>query len=86
MIDYGDNWKDMEIQPAYVPKDKRIFTAKQTDEQVVLSLPFNLAGVGGGIYAGIYEYTQGVNQMSIHIYEDETHEEIAISDQGKHFT
>ena len=61
LIEYGDGWKERDIHPAYIPKEKRIFTAKQTDEQIVLSLPFTIDGEGAGVFAGIYEYTQGVN-------------------------
>jgi len=61
LIEYGDGWQDMTLIPSYVPKDKRIFVAKQTDEQIVLSLPFQVDGEGDSIYAGIYEYTQGVH-------------------------
>ena len=38
------------------------------------------------VYAGIYEYTQGANLMSLVIIDDETHEEIAVSQQGKYFS
>ena len=38
------------------------------------------------LYAGLYEYTQGVNQMSIHIFDAETHESVSISKQGKHYS
>ena len=86
LIEYGDGYESTEIIPSYVPKDKRIFTAQATEEQVVLSLPFNVEGIGEVFYAGIYEYTQGVNQMSLHIYRDETHEEVAVSRQGKHYS
>ena len=51
----------MELIPSYVPKDLTIFTCKSTEEQIVLSLEFEVEGVGEMLYAGIYEYTQGVN-------------------------
>ena len=52
----------------------------------MLSLEFTVEGIGETMYAGIYEYTQGVNQMSLHIYNGETHEDLVVSKQGKHFS
>lgn len=45
-----------------------------------------MTGLEEIVYAGIYEYTQGANLMSLHIIDDETHEEVAISQQGKHLS
>ena len=49
-------------------------------------MPFEVSGVAEMFYAGIYEYTQGSNLMSLAIVDDETQEEIAISQQGKHLS
>ena len=57
LIEYGDGWQDEVIIPSYVPKEKRVFTSKQTDETIVASLPFEVTGVAEVIYAGIYEFT-----------------------------
>ena len=57
LIEYGDGWQDEVIIPSYVPKEKRVFTAKQTEETIVASLPFEVTGVAEVIYAGIYEFT-----------------------------
>ena len=51
-----------------------------------MSLPFEVTGVAEVFYAGIYEYTQGANLMSLAIVDDETREEIALSKQGKYFS
>ena len=70
LIEYGDGWQDLVLIPAYVPKDRSLFISKQTEM----------------VYVGIYEYTSGVNLISLHIYDDLTREEVAISRQGKHFS
>ena len=79
LIEYGDGWKDLEIIPSYVPKERRVFVSKQTDEEIVTSIPFEVTGVAEMFYAGVYEYTQGVNLLSLHVYDDDTHQEISIS-------
>ena len=71
---------------SYVPKDRSVFIAKQTEETIVVSLPFEVTGAVEMFDAGLYEYTQGVNLMSLHIVDDETHEEVAISAQGKYLS
>lgn len=76
----------MVLIPPYVPKETRIFTSKQSEDTIVTSLPFEVTGLEEIIYAGLYEYTQGANLMSLHIIDDETHEEVAISQQGKHLS
>ena len=86
LIEYGDGWKDEVLIPSYVPKDRRVFVSKQTDDTIVSSLPFEVNGVAEVFYAGIYEYTKGANLLSLHIIDDETHEEVAISKQGKHLS
>jgi hypothetical protein len=86
LIEYGDGWQDLALIPAYVPKERRVFISKQTDETIVVSIPFEVSGLEEMIYAGIYEYTSGANLMSLHIIDDETHEEVAISRQGKHLS
>ena len=45
-----------------------------------------MTGVAEVFYAGIYEYTQGANLMSLALVDDETREEIALSRQGKYFS
>lgn len=57
LIEYGDGWKDQVIVPSYVPKDRRIFISKQTEDNIVTSLPFEVNGIAEVFYAGIYEYT-----------------------------
>lgn len=57
LFEYGDGWQDLVLVPSYVPKDTRIFTSKQTDEEIVVSLPFEVTGIAEMFYAGIYEYT-----------------------------
>lgn len=82
LIEYGDGFKDMKLVPAYVPKDKSLFAVNHAEREIVLHLPFTVGqdeGLSETMYAGIYEYTKGVNQMSLHIYEEETHEEVAVS-------
>jgi len=79
LIEYGDGYKQMTLVPSYVPKERRVFVSKQTEQQTVVSLPFEVRGVAEQVYVGIYEYTQGVNLMSVHIYSGESREEIAIS-------
>ena len=86
LIEYGDGWQDLVLIPAYVPKDRTLFISKQTDETVVVSIPFEIDGLVEMVYVGIYEYTSGVNLISLHIYDDLTREEVAISRQGKHFS
>jgi hypothetical protein len=61
LVEYGDGYQNLELVPSYVPKDKRVFVSRQTEEGIVLSLPLKVEGVGEVLYAGIYEYTQGVN-------------------------
>lgn len=86
LIEYGDGFKEEAVVPSYVPKDRRVFVSKQTDDNIVVSLPFEVTGVAEVFYAGIYEYTQGANLMSLAIVDDETREEIALSKQGKYFS
>lgn len=86
LIEFGDGWKDHVFVPSYVPKEQRIFSIAHSDQVVVASLPFEVNDVAEMVYAGIYEYTQGVNLLSLHIIDDETHEEVAMSSQGKHFS
>ena len=86
LIEYGDGWQDLVLIPSYIPKHNKVFIAKQTEETIVASIPFEVNGIAETISAGIYEYTQGASLMSLHIIDDETHEEVAISKQGKYFS
>ena len=79
LIEYGDGYASMDIIPPYIPKEQRIFASKQTDESIVVSLPFTVTDLAEMVYVGLYEHTQGVNLMSLHIIDDETHEEVAMS-------
>ena len=40
LIEYGDGFKDHVVIPSYVPKERRVFVSKQTDDNIVVSLPF----------------------------------------------
>ena len=35
----------MVVIPSYVPKDRRVFVSKQTEDNIVVSLPFEVNGI-----------------------------------------
>jgi len=70
----------------YMPKDSRIYTSLDTSAKIVASLPFQVESDSELFFAGVYEYTEGVNLLSLVIYEDVTHEEVAFSSQGKYYS
>lgn len=86
LFEDGDGFEEVVHIPAYLPKDPRVFVSKQTEDSIVVSLPFEVTDLAETIYAGIYEFTQGTNLMSLHIIEDSTGEEVAVSTQGKHLS
>jgi len=63
---------DMSEFKPFQPFDARIFTSNETDKKIVVSLPFEVDTDSEFFYAGVYEYTAGVNLLSIVIYEKDS--------------
>ena len=57
----------------YQPKDSRIYSTADTDRKIITSIPFEVTTDSEMFFAGIYEYTEGANLLSLVIYEDKTH-------------
>ena len=79
LLEQGDDWRNHPLGPPYQPKQEKFFTYTKTQDTVILSLPFSVMTEGEMFYAGLYEASAGSNLLSIHVIEDETHEEVAIS-------
>ena len=60
---------DMSNFNPYQPKDSRIYTSTETDKKIIASIPFEVDADSEVFYAGIYEYTEGANLLSIVIYD-----------------
>jgi hypothetical protein len=63
----------------YLPKDTRIYTTLDTSAKIVVSLPFKVETDSEIVFAGVYEYTEGANLLSLAIFDDTTHDEIVCS-------
>lgn len=70
---------DMSGFVPYMPKDSKVYTSLDTSNKVVVSLPFEVETDQEIFYAGVFEFTRGANQLSLVLYEDESHEEVAFS-------
>lgn len=78
--------KDMSDYVPYLPKDTRIYTALDTASKIVVSLPFEVMTDSEIFFAGVYEYTEGANLLSLAVFDDTTHKEVEISAQGKYYS
>jgi hypothetical protein len=63
----------------YLPKDTRIYTTLDTSNKIVVSLPFKVQSDSEIFFAGVYEYTEGANLLSLAIFDDATHDEVICS-------
>jgi hypothetical protein len=70
----------------YLPKDTRIYTALDTSNKIVASLPFEVTADSEVFFAGVYEYTEGANLLSLAVFDGETHKEVFVSSQGKYYS
>lgn len=78
--------KDMSGFIPYLPKDDRIYTSLNTADFIIDSIPFTVDSDEEIFYAGVYEYSQGSNLLSLSLYSNETQSEIAFSSQGKYYS
>lgn len=78
--------QDMSEFVPYLPKDTRIYTALDTASKIVASLPFQVISDSEVFFAGVYEYTEGANLLSLAVFDDATHQEITVSSQGKYYS
>jgi hypothetical protein len=57
-----------------------------TSAKIVVSLPFEVVSDSEVFFAGVYEYTEGANLLSLVIFDEITHEEVEFSSQGKFYS
>lgn len=77
---------DMSEYVPYLPKDTRIYTVLDTASKIVASLPFEVKTDSEIFFAGVYEYTEGANLLSLAVFDDATHKEVYVSSQGKYYS
>lgn len=86
LLELGDHWQDHPLGTPYKPKQQKLYTSTRTQETVVASIPFEVEASAEKIFAAIYEATTGSNLLSLHIIDDESHEELMMSYQGKYMS
>jgi hypothetical protein len=86
LLELGDDWQEHPLGTPYKPKQQKVYTSTRTQETIVASIPFEVMAVAEKIFAAIYEATTGSNLLSLHVIDDESHEELMMSYQGKYMS